>query len=204
MSTATAMRTSNLGLELLLGDTSLNAWNDLQELSKTKRREERGASTTIEAVPSVTEAQTHPYSDQEAEQQFLSLFSSSVGLNFEDGMENPLSRGLTTLVTAYGPLSKDILAKLFEDKSVSPEVLSEALRWLGRMVDQQTYEARLWLIERALASPAPVVRDGAVLGLSSMDDPRAIRYLRLAAEREELPELRSDMLQVLDQLNSGR
>jgi hypothetical protein len=174
----------------------------LQWFPVTIPNQEKDASTIEALTMSNTEALTFPLSDREAESRFESLFRSSGELNFEDGIETEFSKRLTALVRSYGPLSKDILAGLFEDKTVSPEAQSEALRWLGRMEDQQSRETRLWLLERSLNSPAPIVRDGAILGLASMDDPRAIRYLRIAIEKEKLPELRSDMLEVLDQLST--
>jgi hypothetical protein len=46
------------------------------------------------------------------------------------------------------------------------------------------------------------VRDGATLGLASLNDPQAITPLKQAIEREQIGELREDMQQVLDQLEN--
>ena len=142
--------------------------------------------------------------DRDAESRFETIFQNARELQFEDGIETEFSREMIALVKAYGPMSRDILARLFEDKRMSPEVLSEALRWLGRMDDERSYETRLWLLERGLTSPAALVRDGATLGLASMDDPRAIPYLSDAIHSEKLTELRKDMGQVLAQLKNNR
>jgi hypothetical protein len=96
------------------------------------------------------------------------------------------------------------LSHLILAKDIDEEVASEALRWLGRMEDTKSYSKRLWLLERGLASPSPIIRDGAALGLASLDDRHAIPYLRLAVEREELDELRFNLGQVLDQLEDAR
>jgi hypothetical protein len=65
-----------------------------------------------------------------------------------------------------------------------------------------SYRFRLWLLERSLGSLKARIRDGAILGLSSLNDPHAISYLKLAIEQEKCSELRKDMEQVLAQLES--
>lgn len=169
-------------------------------------RKEPEATTLEDTVVLMLQApaSTLPITDSFTHSSFDSLFRSVRELRFEDGMESYFSEHLISLVRTYGPFSKDILAQIFEDSTISPEVLSEALRWLGRMEDQPSYEARLWLLERALNSSSPTVRDGASLGLASLDDPRAARYLQAAIESEQIPDLRRDMEDVLSQLTNGR
>ena len=180
--------------------TDLDVWHALSGKKKAPE-----ANTTRD-IPVILQSEnpTVLVTDEEAESRFESLFRSARESHFEDGMESQFSRYLTSLVQAYGPISKDILARLFEDRRISPEVLSEALRWLGRMEDQPTYGARLWLLEKGLTSPDASVRDGATLGLASMDDPRAIPYLERAIQAEKMTELRHDMEEVLGQLKNGR
>jgi hypothetical protein len=154
--------------------------------------------------PLLSSASTLPIIDIQAHSTFDSLFRSVRGSRFEDGMESYFSKYLTSLVQRYGPFSKDILAQIFEDRTISSEVLSEALRWFGQMEDGSSYEARLWLLEKGLSSPSPTVRDGASLGLASLDDPRAARYLEAAIMSEQIADLRQDMEDVLAQLTHGR
>ena len=54
------------------------------------------------------------------------------------------------------------------------------------MRNEATREARRELLERSLASPLHTVRDGAVVGLSMLRDPRSIPPLAAAAARENL------------------
>jgi hypothetical protein len=159
------------------------------------------AASTI-FVFSPTENITSPVECREFQSRFERLFNSARDLLFDDGMETDFSKRLQELVRSCGPLSKDILARLLEDPTVSTEVLAEALRWLGRMEDESTRPARLWLLERALTAEDPSIRDGAVLGLASLDDPSAIRDLTRAAQREVMPSLQRDIEQVLDQLQN--
>jgi hypothetical protein len=68
------------------------------------------------------------------------------------------------------------------------------------MEDLKSYEFRRWLLERSLTLPLGVVKDGAILGLASMDDKHAIPYLKEATENESSTEIKQDMEQVLEQL----
>jgi hypothetical protein len=122
---------------------------------------------------------------------------------FEDGIENEFSKGFMALIKKYGNDALAELAYFIVYEKVSAEVAAEALRWLGLMDHLLSYHWRLWLLERSLNSRSARIRDGAVLGLSFLDDPDAIPYLRQAADREPVKELRSDMEQVLVQLESG-
>jgi hypothetical protein len=152
----------------------------------------------------LTENSTVPVRDKEAEARFRFVFQRGAEEEFEDGMESEFSRELESLVTIYGSASKPILARLLDDAEISPRVWAEALRWLGRLHDPASHEARLWVLEKGLSSMFPIVRDGAALGLSSMDDPAAIPYLQRAVDSEVIAELRTDMEQILSQLVSQK
>jgi HEAT repeat protein len=131
------------------------------------------------------------------------LFAAAKDEYFEDGMESEFSRRLIRLLGEYGEKAVIELAFLILHDQVNAEIASEALRWLGHMEDTRSYQKRLWLLERSLFTPSARIRDGAALGLASLDDPHAVRYLRRAIDQESYPELRSDMEQVLAQLETG-
>jgi hypothetical protein len=131
------------------------------------------------------------------------LFAVAKDEYFEDGMESEFSRGLIRLIGEYGEKAVIELAFLILHDQVNAEIAAEALRWLGHMEDRRSYQRRLWLLERNLFTSSVRIRDGAVLGLTSLDDPHAIRYLRRAMNQEPYPELRRDMEQVLAQLETG-
>lgn len=184
-----------------IGRTDPEVWR-----ASAREKKQQEATTLDNAIALILQVPTSTLqiTDFLTHSPFDPLFRFARGFRFEDGMESEFSAHLTSLVQTYGPFSRDILAQIFEDNTISAEVLSEALRWLGRMEDQPSYEARLWLLEKALSSSSPTVRDGASLGLASMDDPRAARYLEAALERETLPDLRHDMEEVLRQLTNRR
>ncbi len=132
------------------------------------------------------------------------LFRGAADIQFEDGMENEFSKGLILFIRQHGNAAINSLAELILSERLSPSVSSEALRWLGDIDDSSTYQRRLWLLEKSLACSSPVVRDGAVLGLASLDDPHAIPYLQKARSTEIRRELRKDLDQVLEQLQETR
>lgn len=132
------------------------------------------------------------------------LFSSANGEVFEDGMERAFSRELVSIVQKYGDRAMEPITHLLIRERVDAEEASEALRWLGRLRHGQTRAYRLWLLERCLLCSSPSVRDGAGLGLASLDDPDAVPYLQRAISRETCDELREDLAQVLAQLERAR
>ena len=148
-----------------------------------------------------TELQETPV---ELSQKIAVLFEAAKDQYFEDGMESEFSRELTALVEAYGNMAVHELAYLALFEKVNAEVASEAFRWLGNMHHGVSSPFRLWLLERSLLCASAMVRDGAILGLASLDDPRAIPYIKRAIEREQCEELRKNMEQVLVQLERGR
>jgi hypothetical protein len=144
---------------------------------------------------------TVPVNEPGAEEKFASVFRGAADERFEDGMESAFSKKLEAVARKYGSrTTEEILARLLADRRMPTSVWAEVMRWLGRADDYLPRESRLWLLERGLSSPAPSVRDGAILGLSSLDDPSAIPYIEQAVHSEVVRELRADMEQVLAQL----
>jgi len=131
---------------------------------------------------------------------FLHMFSIARDEEFEDGMETQFSKDLKQVIRTTGQAAVNALSELIPTGRVNIEVCSEALRWIGRMDDPATYESRRWLLERCLSSNFPRIRDGALLGLSAMNDPDAIQYLHFAIQHEEINELKEDFEQVLRDL----
>lgn len=127
-------------------------------------------------------------------------FAAAVDEIFEDGMCSEFSTRLEALVIDYGDACIEAVAKLLIYEEARPEIASEALRCLGRIDHPSSYSQRLWLLEKCLLSPSGAVRDAAALGLASLDDPRALPYVRQAADRERIPLLRTFLQQVVDQL----
>jgi len=143
-----------------------------------------------------------PDQPDEISNEFEILFDKAKEEVFEDGMESEFSKNLVFLIKKYGNAAIVVLERLIGAEQVNTEVASEAMRWLGHLEHPITYRSRLHLLERSLHNLSTRVRDGAALGLASLDDPHAIPYLKWAIEREEYEELRHDLEQVLTQLES--
>jgi len=158
------------------------------------RRYPAGAET---ASPNSTRERRR---DEELEQWITSLFMVSSDEEFENGMISSFSRRLCSTIDRHGNAAMEIISYLFLYKNVNPEVLSEALRWLGRIDQVESHSYRLWLLERSLESPSIFVRDGAILGIAALDDPYAMPALCKAIEKESCEELRQNMQAVLEQL----
>ena len=123
--------------------------------------------------------------------------------HFEDGMESEFSRNLMSMIQKVGSGVVEDLAVLILSDQINPEVASEALRWIGHIEHPSSYTRRLWLLETSLFRSSARIRDGALLGLSFLDDAHAVSYLERAVERERIEELKGDMKQVLEQLENS-
>ena len=162
----------------------------VKALKASQRRKPVGASTEF------YEPSDALYSKTEA------IFWTAKGEIFEDGMESAFSRKLSYFVKRYSEDALEAITCLIVHEKVDPEIAGEALRWLGRVDHAESYEYRRWLLERSLSLSSTRVRDGAILGLASMDDRRAIPYLKIAIKKEQCSELKADMESVLEQLES--
>jgi len=128
------------------------------------------------------------------------ITSNATNERFEDGMESIFSKALTSFVIKFNSLAITALIAVFENDLANPEVISEALRTVGRIQDSHTHQSRLWLLERALIHRFARIRDAAILGLSHMDNPDAIASIRNAIKNEKIVQIRYNMEQALEQL----
>ena len=131
------------------------------------------------------------------------LFEAAKEEIFEEGVENEFSIGLISLIREYGNESVRILANHIIDSRVNEEIASEALRSLGRLDHPESYDERLRLLINSLNHPSARIRDAASVGLATLGDPLAIRSLKQAIQKEACVELREDMQQILESLESA-
>ena len=115
-------------------------------------------------------------------------------------MDSVFSRELTVLVEKFKDKAIKFANEYIDSKEVDEEVASELLRQLGHSKHEHTHYSRLDLLVHGLKHESSMVRDGAILGLASMGDRSVIRQVRDAMLNEEIPELRDDMNDVLEQL----
>lgn len=126
---------------------------------------------------------------------------------FEDGMNSRFSEYLTILLSSkHGVGAVEVISNLIIKEQVSPPIAREILKLFGDFeypnpeLARRIFDALL----RGLNTRFVDIKDGAILGLASIDDPKAIPYLKKAIERENNNELKDDMQQVLEQLIETR
>jgi hypothetical protein len=132
------------------------------------------------------------------------LFEEGAGEFFQDGMESKFSRSLTELLARYGGDAVAAIAEYLGGARGAPEVISEALRRVADYDSPETLTARWALLRRGLRSKSAVVRDGAILGFASLDDPRAKAVLLEARDVEQIKALQKLIEQVIVDLARNR
>jgi len=124
---------------------------------------------------------------------------------FEDGYDSVFSRDIEDLVynkNAAFSVVKSVRVYLHSDNMIG-EIASEALRVLGRVKDKQSHSSRLRLLTESLSHNSYWVRDGATIGISSMEDVAAIPYLEEAAKCEKEQALMEYMFLTAKELRDG-
>jgi hypothetical protein len=139
----------------------------------------------------------------DARRELLGILQRVHPENLEDGMTLSLGIGLAACLESYGDACVTDLATLVSSKQPAEEVLSHALRWIGRLKDVTTGRSRTALLIRSLESQSSTIRDGAALGLVELAAPESTLALRAALAREPDPWLRQDLEQAVAYL-AGR
>ncbi len=130
------------------------------------------------------------------------LFEEGAGEFFQDGLYSQFARSLLDLLATHGGYALQAIAAYLAADVAKDDVVSEALRWIADYDDPATIADRGRLLRRSLQNPSPRVRDGAILGLSTMDDPRALPLLEVVRQNEPINELRRLIDAVIDQLRA--
>lgn len=119
--------------------------------------------------------------------------------NFEDGMDGRLWRWLNEHATQPSAMA-EALAALLSSQKTPAEPSALVLRWLAEVRDRESRALTLWLCQRSLFSASPTLRDGAVVALQNLGDPRATTALSEAAARETIALLQSEMIAAVREL----
>ncbi len=158
--------------------------------STTEIQLRQAAVSSTEKIPPV----------QSLERALQQVFAESRHDVFEDGMKSEFSRRLVELVLRKGEAALLELNAQFRAGTTSKNLVAEALRWLGLIRDAQTHAFRRWILTDMLRSSSISIRDGAIVGLSSLDDPATKPAVQVCLKVEESEELRRDLAQLLQQL----
>ncbi len=116
-------------------------------------------------------------------------------------MDNAFSDGLEELIERCGASALQEIENIVLDEKVNPAIAMEALQYIGNTDSACWHSARREMLERCLLkSRSAWIRDGAGLGLASLDAPRSIPVLKIAIAQETCEALKLDLGLVLEQL----
>jgi len=139
---------------------------------------------------------------QSVEKELEQLFAECQEEIFEDGMDSDFSRGLTRLILTRRDAALLELNVLVRGLRTPANLVAEALRTLGRISDKETHAFRRWILADLLDARSVTVRDGAIVGLANLDDPSVKKLVESRLPQEPSEQLRQDLKQLLDQLES--
>lgn len=135
-------------------------------------------------------------------EEIANLFSLATFIDLEPGMTNEFQEGLEEVVERYGAPALSAVESLILNEEIKSSIAMEALQYIGDTDSSRWHDERRTMLERCLLeSQSAWVRDGAGLGLASLDDPRSIPKIEEAISYTTSQALREDLTLVLDQLN---
>ncbi len=200
-----SMTTPGISPGIFLGSTAKESWQRIFKSGPISANTDERSYSSI--ANSISENST-----EQAVESNLYLICSDIeyvfGLAsdeiFEDGLENNFSSNLELAIRKWSSPAVSIITNLINSGKVKGITISKALAILGYIEHAPSYYDRLWTLEKLLSSPSPRVRDGACLGLSFLDDPRAIPFIEKAIANERTVELRINLQQLTQQLENTR
>jgi len=118
-------------------------------------------------------------------------------------LEDPLASFVEAASDQYGSVTVDAVARALKDAQAAPEVRERLTRALGFVRNGVAVSLASDLLADAILDKNVHVRDAAVSAMGFGADPeRSSRELRVAAETEPVPLLRTVMLQSAEQLEA--
>ena len=118
---------------------------------------------------------------------------------FEPGIESELSKDISRAFASNGLGTLAAVRELLQSREVSEEVIAETLVALGRIESRAAHNARIALFMSCLREGSYLVRDGALLGLAFMNDPKIVPEIAELAKKESDPVFKSDLDQLIRQ-----
>lgn len=141
---------------------------------------------------------------QVVEEQLDQLFSSAHEEQFEVGTDSRFARSLQQLSERDPVTVLQCLRERLVGSEANSEVLGEVLRWASRLEAVAIRTLVVELISTGLHHPSSLVRDAAALSFACLDEGRAIAHLQQALGREQVPELREDLEDLIRSLERSR
>lgn len=132
-------------------------------------------------------------SDLLLEQSVLNIFDAYQHEEFDTDIAYDFTNSLDILIRANGKPVIRIISNLIKKLHLNEDIISETLKALGRIEDEHTKEERYELLIDLIKDESAIIRDGAVSGLSFLDDRRALPQLRILFETEAVPILKNNI-----------
>jgi len=132
-------------------------------------------------------------SDLQIEQSAINIFDAYQHEEFDTDIAYEFTNALDILIRANGKPAVRIINDLINEQILNDDIISETLKALGRIEDENTKEERYQLLMGLIKDDSAIIRDGAVSGLSFLDDRRALAQLRILFETETVPILKNNI-----------
>jgi hypothetical protein len=142
-------------------------------------------------------------SDLETNISTISVLDAYQCEEFDTDVSYDFTNAINRLIQSKGKRLFHAIDQLLNTRSVSEDMVFEILRAFGRIDDENTKEARYEFIIRFLKNESPIIRDGAITGLSFLDDKRALLQLRMLFEKESIPTLKNNIKVAIKGLESS-
>ena len=134
-----------------------------------------------------------PASELQLEQSVLNIFNGYQYEEFDMDVAFDFSSALDRLIQVNGRPAVFIINSLIKKHALNNIMISETLRALGRIEDENTKNERYELLIGSIKSSSAIIRDAAVSGLSFLDDKRALPQLHILFETETVPTLKNNI-----------
>lgn len=138
--------------------------------------------------------------DSHIEQIILNLFKSYGHEEFDSDIAYYFTNDLEQSILDYGKPALIIIGNIISREILNHNLVNEILKALGRIEDTETNNIRFDLLIRLLKNVSATIRDGAVSGLSFLDDKRALPQLRILYELETAPILKGNIQVAIENL----
>ena len=136
-------------------------------------------------------------------EEIANLFSLANHIALEPGYPNAFSEGLDLVIAENGEPALKAIQDLILSERVKSSIAMEALQYVGDAESRTWLNARRNMLEMCLReSNSSWVRDGAGLGIASLNDVRSIGAIKEAIQKEPSDALKEDLNLVLRQLQN--
>ncbi|TET28975.1 MAG: hypothetical protein E3J70_08265 [Candidatus Heimdallarchaeota archaeon] len=130
--------------------------------------------------------------DLQIERNAINIFDAYRHEEFDTDIAYEFTNALDGLIRVNGKPAVPIINDLIKKHILNDDVISETLKALGRIEDENTKYERYELLIGSIINESAIIRDGAVSGLSFLDDKRALPQLRMLVETETVPILKNN------------